>query len=101
MLFRSDNQAVVAALSSRTARDGALMHLLRCLFFLEAHFEFDHRVEHVAGAINTAADALSCDRLPTWSLRQSEPLLELLSDRKLTWISPRWKDLWGDFLREV
>ena len=105
VLFCSDNQAVVAALSSRTARDGALMHLLRCL---EAHFEFDHRVEHVAGVTNTAADALSRDRLPTFRslVPQAElnptaipePLLELLSNRKLTWI---WKDLWGDFLREV
>ena len=111
MLFHSDNQAVVAALSSRTARDGALMHLLRCLFFLEAHFEFDHRVEHVAGVTNTAADALSRDRLPTFRslVPQAElnptaipePLLEVLFDWKLTWISPHWKDLWGDSLREV
>ena len=105
VLFRSDNQAMVAALFSRTTRDGALMHLLRCLFFLE----FDHRVEHVAGVTNTAADALSRDRLPTFRslVPQAElnptaipePLLELLSDRKLTWISPR--DLWEDFFREV
>ena len=47
--FRCDNQAVVAALSSRSVRDPQMMHLLRCLFFLEAHFNFDHRVFHIEG----------------------------------------------------
>ena len=57
------------------------------------------------------ADALSHDQLPTFHslVPQAElnptaipePLLELLFDWKLTWISPHWKDLWGDSLREV
>ena len=32
--FLSDNQAVVHVLSSRSAKDPALAHLMRCLFFL-------------------------------------------------------------------
>ena len=85
VLLRSDNQAVVAAHSSWIA---ALIHLLRCLFFLEAHFEFDHRVKYVVGVANTAADALSHDQLPTFCslVPQAEqnptaipkPLFELL-----------------------
>ena len=35
--FRSDNMAVVAALNSRSANHPHLSHLLRCLFFFEAH----------------------------------------------------------------
>ena len=42
VLFLSDNQAVVACLSKRTARDPFMAHLLRCLFCLEAHFGFEH-----------------------------------------------------------
>ena len=34
-----DNQAVVAVLNSRDSREKDLMQLLRCLFFLEAHFQ--------------------------------------------------------------
>ena len=37
---RCDNQAVVAALSSRSSTEANIMHMLRCLFFVEAHFQF-------------------------------------------------------------
>ena len=63
----SDNQAVVACLASRSARDPLLVHLLRCLFFFEAHFRFEHRAQHISGKLNTAADALSRDRLTEFS----------------------------------
>ena len=59
ILFRSGNQAVVAALASYLARDPPLVHLLRCLFFFEAYFEFEHVVEHVPWSDNGAADAIS------------------------------------------
>ena len=36
----SDNQAVVAVMQTRTSRDPNIMHLLRCLSFVEARFEF-------------------------------------------------------------
>lgn len=63
VLFKSDNQAVISALSSRSARDPHISHLLRCLFFFEAHFKFEHHAQHIAGRDNSAADALSCNRL--------------------------------------
>ena len=36
VLGRCDNEAVTAVLRSRSSRDPHLMHLLRCLFFIEA-----------------------------------------------------------------
>ena len=38
VLCRCDNQAAVRVISSRSCRDPGLMHLLRCLFFLEATY---------------------------------------------------------------
>ena len=59
IMVRSDNQAVVTCLSKRTANDLRMTHLLRCLFFFEAHYGFEHQSKHIAGKRNTAADALS------------------------------------------
>ena len=38
---RCDNQAVVQIISSCSCRDQSLMHLLRCLFFMEAQLQFE------------------------------------------------------------
>ena len=59
VLIRSDNAAVIAALTSGSARDAMLMHLLRSLHFYLAHFDIHLVARHVAGRDNTAADALS------------------------------------------
>lgn len=109
--FHSDNQAVVAALSARTARDPRLMHLLRCLFFFEAHFRFEHQAHHLPGKMNQLADALSRDRVSEFrslspqAARQPTviptSLIELLADTTLTWTSPRWKVLFRATLQEV
>ena len=107
--FRCDNWSVVQALTARRARDQFLMHLLRCLFFLEAHFRFDHSVSHIPGRENSAADALSRDKvIDFFSLLPQAPrmpspvpqaLCELLADQSITWTSQRWRDLFRDSLR--
>ena len=61
-----DNQAVVAVLSSRTSREANLMHMLRCLFYIEAFHDFSLRCVHVPGVTNRAADALSRNALPSF-----------------------------------
>ena len=61
--FHSDNQAVVAALSNRFACDPHLMHLLRYLFFQEAHSGFKHCARYRPGKENLIADALSRGRI--------------------------------------
>ena len=57
--FISDNMAVVDLLRSRTTKDTIVMHLLRCLTFYAAFYQFTFESCHVPGAQNTAADAIS------------------------------------------
>lgn len=103
VLVRSDNMAVVHALTAGTARDPLLMHLLRCLHFFTATHQIGIEARHVAGIHNTAADALSrnmkkiffestpqacreADKVPT-------PLLDMLLLRRPDWLSPTWRTL--------
>ena len=65
ILFRVDNESVVAVLNSRTSRDTAIMHLLRSLLQVAAQFAFSFAAEYVAGVNNGIADALSRFHLPT------------------------------------
>ena len=99
---------MIACLSSRSARDPHLSHLLRYLFFFEAHFEFEHHAKHIAGRENKAADALSRNNANEFlslvpqapHLAQQLPgaFLDLLWDRSITWTSPRWKSLLASIL---
>ena len=57
--FISDNMDVVDRLRSRTTKDTIVMHLLRCLTFYAAFYQFTFESRHVPGAQNTAADAIS------------------------------------------
>ena len=53
---KCDNQAVVAVISSRTSKLPMIMHLLRCLFFFEAHFlSSPHRAGDKAGGAKQGA----------------------------------------------
>ncbi len=51
-----DNQAVVHMLASRSSKNSQLMHLFRCLFFVETQFQFTLRLVHIAGIANELAD---------------------------------------------
>ena len=109
--FQSDNQAVVSALTTRSVRHPHLMHLLRCLFFFEEHFQFDHRATHIPGSINCAADALSRNKVDDFfsiypqAIHQPtvipQALVTLLTDASLQWTSPRWRSLFVDSLQAV
>lgn len=96
--FKSDNMSVVSILTSRTAKDTLLMHLLRCLVFYAASYRFDFVAEHIPGVLNTAADAISRNDLSLFSTlhpqvpRVSVPqeVLELLVTRKPNWGSKDW-----------
>ena len=97
---RCDNQAVVQVIASRYSRERDLMHLLRCLFFFEAHYDFSVVAEHVPGVDNVLADDLSRNRLDTYLLQvpnaSKSPvplppdLLDLLLDTRAQCISPNW-----------
>ena len=57
--FICDNQAVVTVLNKTYCQDGKLMHLLRCLVFLAAKYQFWFTAAHIPGRVNILADALS------------------------------------------
>jgi len=59
VLFRSDNDAVVHILNTRTSRVPCLMRLLRSLLFSAARHSFSFSSQHVPGVNNQLADALS------------------------------------------
>ena len=59
ILFRSDNEAVVYILNSRTSKIPDLMRLLRHLLSSAARFNFSFASQHVPGIHNCIADALS------------------------------------------
>ena len=107
--FHSDNIAVVAILNSRTARDPILMHLLRCFSFYSAYFQFHFSAEHIAGVMNTAADALSRNNLTLFSslvpqvpqISLPPSLRQLLITTKPDWGSQAWTNLFASSLLEV
>ena len=59
VLAKCDNMAVVAIVNSGTSKEKDAMHLRRCLAFLEAKRGFHLFAEHIKGADNRVADALS------------------------------------------
>ena len=65
--FHTDNMAVVAMLQNQTACETVARHLLRCLYFYSAIYQFQHLGEHVPGVLNVAADALSRNHMSIFS----------------------------------
>lgn len=63
---RCDNWAAVCAIRRRSSRDPVLMHLLHCLFFLEAHYQFELVASHIPSSENSLADDLSRNLLPSF-----------------------------------
>ena len=104
---RSDNMAVVHALSAGAAKDAQLMHLLRCLHFFTAHLQISIQAEHVAGTLNSAADALSRDNLTLFfqCIPQAarEPtlipaeLVDMLVLQCPDWTSDSWRTMFLTF----
>ena len=96
-----DNQVVVACLKSRTSKCKGLMHLLRCLLFIEAQQRCYLHPLYIDTHSNYLADALSRNNLPLFLSKlpgadhhpttTSLPLLDLLLDPSADWTSPRWR----------
>ena len=66
----------------QVACDPTFMHLLHCLFFMEAWFQFELVAVHIPGTLNTRADDLSHDRLCSFFSKAPE------MDPKLTAVPP-------------
>ena len=74
-LFRSDNEAVVDILISRTSKVPCIMQLLRHLLSGAARFNFTFTAQHIPGIHNNIADALS--RFHWQEFRQLAPDAQL------------------------
>ena len=111
IICRCDNQAAVQSITNRSCRDPSLMHLLRCLFFLEAYFEFELTAIHIPGVHNDLADDLSRDRLSSflskapWADHLPSPipphLATMLLDLSQDWTHPPWTRQFSTIVREV
>ena len=105
VLIRSDNAAVVAVINSGTSRDHEVMHLMRCLVFISAKFNFIFSAAHIPGIHNQLADALSRDNYQYFeshypqAQRLASPipqaLVNLLMVSKPDWTSQHWSSLWS------
>ena len=93
-----DNTVAVAAVQFRSSCQQHVMHLLRCLFFIEARFDFQLRCVHIPGARIDRADDLSQNNLVSFLAKVpdanahpstvSPALLELLLEQDLDFLSP-------------
>ena len=102
---RSDNAAVVAVINSGSSKDQEVMHLMRCLVFISAKFNFITSATHLPGAHNQLADALSRNDalyfMSNYPQAQLAPtpiphaLIDLLMGSKPDWTSQRWSNLWS------
>ena len=98
VLCYCDNTAVVAVMWSRYSKEPGLMHMLQCIFFMEAHFACMQSATHVPGAMNTRADELSCNRLSSFLSKVKsasrcpshipQQLIELLTETEQDWNYP-------------
>jgi len=59
VFFRTDNEAVVHILTSRTSKISCIMQLLHHLLSAPARFNFTFTAQHLPGIHNNIADALS------------------------------------------
>lgn len=90
--------------------EGGALHLLRCLFFLKAHFQFEVVAAYLPGIHNSLADDLShnrllsfCSKVPSADpLPASMPLHlpDLLLDTSQDWTAPAWTQLFCDTVRK-
>ena len=106
-----DNQAVVEVINTGYCKDGQLMQLLRCLFFISSFFGIAVKATHIAGHRNTGADAISRNNLHLFfsqvpaADRTPSPiptaLLGLLVHHQPDWTSPVWSQLFTSCLQQV
>ena len=101
VICHCDNQVVIAGFRSCTSKDKGIMHLIRCLVFVEATLGFFVVPACINSRANHLADDLSRDtrhsflsKVPMASKFPtpiSPPLLQLLLDPQANWSCPTWR----------
>ena len=102
---RCDNSAVVAILNWGNSQDLDVMHLVRCLPFIKAKYQFSLFAAPIPGINNDLADALSRNKLPYFFCRHQQAardptpipqeLLDLTVISKPDWTSAQWTKVWS------
>ena len=59
VVFQCDNEGDFLTINSGYSRVQGILHLLRCLFFIRAHYGIHIRPVHIPGNKNVLADAIS------------------------------------------
>ena len=108
--FIVDNKAVVDILKDGYSREPHLMHMVRMLVFFACHFQFWWLAEHIAGADNILADAISRNNLdiflsqaspsPAVPVTVPAPLVDALS-QIITWTSTDWIKLFKSIIQQL
>ena len=108
VLCNCDNSAVVAVINTRYSKDKDLMQLLRCLFFVEAYYQFHMIARHLPGTLNDCADDLLRNRLSAFRTKlpnaDTHPtpipssLLQWLLQPQADWTSPSWIQQFATFV---
>ena len=111
MVIHCDNMGAVAVVNTGSGKVPQIMHLLRCLFFIRAHFTLSVRAVHVPGVENGWADAISRNMLSNFfsqvpgAINRCQPippsLLDLLVGQQLDWTSTAWTQLFKRCFPEV
>lgn len=111
VLALCDNAAVVSIVNQGASRNPEAMHLMHCLAFLAAKFEFFLFSTHLRGVDNSLADSLSRNNRDHFlaAFPQANPvptplsaeLLDLLILSKPDWNAKRWTELWTTIFNMV
>lgn len=111
VICHCDNQVVVACMRSRTSRTKGLMHLLRCLAFVEARCRCHLYPVYIDTKANHLADDLSRNMAYSFLSKVSgvnprpspisHPLLDILLDPEADWTSPSWRRLFSGIFRQA
>ena len=100
VLILCDNLVVVMVLQARTCKDAVMMHLLRSMHFFLAKWDIALTSQHIPGATNHAADALSHNNMQAFHsmMKDASPptavpqmLWGLLVTECPDWTSVSWR----------
>ena len=110
VLAQCDNLAGVQEINYGYCKDPRIMHHLRCLFLIAAHFEFILKAAHISGKLNIAADAICRNNLPLFhsqipeanTLPSSIPqaVVSLVIYQQPDWFSQSWFQLFNNCFQQ-